>query len=106
MTRFFCLLPINEALTTPRVTTPTNIVETAFISGVTPSLTIEYIFIGRVVDPGPDVKLAMTKSSSDKVKDSNQPAITAGRIIGRVININVLKGVHPKSSAASDMLSS
>ena len=91
---------------TPRVTTPTNIVETAFISGVTPSLTIEYIFIGRVVDPGPEVKLAITRSSSDKVKDKSQPEITAGRIIGSVIRINVLNGVHPKSSAASVRLSS
>ena len=91
---------------TPRVTTPTNIVETAFISGVTPSLTIEYIFIGRVVDPGPEVKLAITRSSSDRVKDKSQPEITAGRIIGSVIRINVLNGVHPKSSAASVRLSS
>ena len=66
---------------TPRVTTPTKIVETAFISGVTPSLTIEYIFIGRVVEPGPEVKLAITRSSSDRVKDKSQPEITAGRII-------------------------
>ena len=91
---------------TPRVTTPTKIVETAFISGVTPSLTIEYIFIGRVVDPGPEVKLAITRSSSDRVKDKSQPEITAGRIIGSVIKINVLNGVHPKSSAASVRLSS
>ena len=91
---------------TPRVTTPTKIVETAFISGVTPSLTIEYIFIGRVVDPGPEVKLAITRSSSDRVKDKSHPEITAGRIIGSVIRINVLNGVHPKSSAASVRLSS
>ena len=91
---------------TPRVTTPTKIVETAFISGVTPSLTIEYIFIGSVVEPGPEVKLAITRSSRDNVKDNSQPEITAGRIIGRVISINVRKGVHPKSSAASVRLSS
>ena len=91
---------------TPRVTTPTKIVETAFISGVTPSLTIEYIFIGRVVDPGPEVKLAITRSSSDRVKDKSQPEITAGRIIGSVIRVNVLNGVPPKSSAASVRLSS
>ena len=91
---------------TPRVTTPTKIVETAFISGVTPSRTIEYIFIGRVVDPGPEVKLAITRSSSDRVKDKSQPEITAGRIIGSVIRINVLSGVHPRSSAASVRLSS
>ena len=45
-----------EAVITPSATSPTKIVETAFISGVTPSLTIEYIFIGSVVEPGPDAK--------------------------------------------------
>ena len=95
-----------DALITPSVTRPTRIVETALISGVTPSLTIEYIFIGRVVDPGPEVKLAITKSSRDKVNDKSHPATTAGRIMGRVIKINVRKGVQPKSSAASVMLSS
>ena len=59
-----------------------------------------------MVEPGPEVKLAMTKSSSDKVKDKSHPATTAGRIMGRVIKIKVRKGVQPKSSAASVMLSS
>jgi hypothetical protein len=38
-----------------------------------------------VVAPGPVVKLAITRSSSDRVKDSSQPAITAGAMIGKVI---------------------
>lgn len=78
-----------EAVITPSVTSPTKIVETAFISGVTPSLTIEYIFIGSVVAPGPEVKLAMTKSSRDRVNDNNHPETTAGIIIGRVISRKV-----------------
>ena len=62
--------------------------------------------MGRVVDPGPEVKLAITRSSRDKVNDKSQPEITAGRIIGSVIKINVRNGVQPKSRAASVMLSS
>ena len=54
---------MTEAVITPAVTMPTKIVETALISGVTPSLTIEYIFIGSVVEPGPEVKLAITRSN-------------------------------------------
>ena len=97
---------MKDAVITPAATKPTKIVETALISGVTPSLTIEYIFIGSVVEPGPEVKLAMTRSSSDMVNDNSQPATTAGNIIGNVINKKVRKGVQPKSSAASVILSS
>ncbi len=86
---FFCLLPMIEAAITPSVTSPTKIVETAFISGVTPSLTIEYIFIGSVVEPGPEAKLAITKSSRDRVNDNSHPETTAGIIIGRVISRKV-----------------
>ena len=97
---------MTEAVITPAVTMPTKIVETALISGVTPSLTIEYIFIGSVVEPGPEVKLAITRSSSDIVNDNNQPETIAGSIIGKVIKRNVRNGVQPKSSAASFILSS
>ena len=97
---------MSDAVITPTVTRPTKIVDTALISGVTPSLTIEYIFIGSVVDPGPEVKLAITKSSSDIVNDNSQPEITAGNMIGSVINKKVRKGVQPKSRAASVILSS
>ena len=40
--------------------------------------------IGKVVAPGPVVKLAITRSSSDSVKASMKPASTAGRISGSV----------------------
>jgi hypothetical protein len=62
--------------------------------------------MGRVVEPGPDVKLAITRSSRDRVNDNSHPEMTAGRMIGSVINIKVLNGVQPKSSAASVILSS
>ncbi len=99
-------MPINEAVTTPTVTKPTKIVDTALISGVTPSLTIEYILIGSVVEPGPEVKLAITRSSRDKVNANSQPDTIAGKMIGNVINMKVRKGVQPKSRAASVILSS
>ena len=56
------------------------------MSGVTPSLTLEKITIGSVVDPGPEVKLAMTRSSSDRVKASSQPETIAGAMIGSVMS--------------------
>ena len=40
------------------------------ICGLTPSRTLEKITIGKVVEAGPAVKLAITRSSSDKVKAS------------------------------------
>src|SRR5690606_39535785 len=62
----------------------------ALILGLTPSRTEEKILIGRVVDSGPETKLAMTTSSSDRVKASSQPDTRAGAMIGRVIRKNTL----------------
>src|SRR5581483_8691961 len=62
--------------------------------------------IGNVVAPGPVVKLAITRSSSDNVKASTQPAATAGAINGSVIVRNVLSGGQPRSIAASSTLRS
>ena len=45
----------------------------ALIFGLTPRRTDEKTTIGNVVDPGSDTKLAITKSSNDKVKASSQP---------------------------------
>lgn len=78
-------------------------VASALILGETPMRTDENTTIGKVVAPGPDAKLAITKSSKDKLKDSNQPAINAGDIIGTVIKKKVLSGVAPKSIAASSI---
>ena len=61
------------------------IVEMAFISGVTPNLIIEYTFKGNVVDPTPEVKKAIIKSSQEIVNAKSAPAITPGIIKGRVI---------------------
>ena len=48
--------------------------------------------IGSVVAPGPVVKLATTRSSSDSVKASIQPDAIAGRMSGSVTVKNVLSG--------------
>ena len=42
----------------------------ALMSGLTPRRALEKITIGSVLDPGPDTKLAMTRSSSEIVKAS------------------------------------
>ena len=41
--------------------------------------------IGSVVAPGPEVKLAITRSSIESVKARRKPARIAGAMIGRVI---------------------
>ena len=71
------------------------------ISGLTPRRTAEYILIGKVVEEGPEVKDAITRSSSDRVKAKSHPEITAGAMIGSVTRRKVSKGVAPRSSAAS-----
>ena len=67
-------------------------VASALICGLTPSRTLEKITIGNVVDAGPAVKLAITRSSSDRVKASSQPATSAGAISGRVMTKNTFAG--------------
>src|SRR5665811_2502312 len=62
--------------------------------------------IGRVVAPGPVVKLAITRSSSESENASIQPAAMAGAISGKVIVKNVLSGGQPRSIAASSRLRS
>src|SRR5210317_1184500 len=68
------------AVITPVDTSRMITVASALISGETPSFTFEKISIGRVVAPGPETKLAITTSSSDRVKASSQPEISAGVI--------------------------
>ncbi|CUK21008.1 hypothetical protein RUE5091_04580 [Ruegeria denitrificans] len=86
---------------TPTVTIAIMIVDNALISGLTPKRTAEKILIGSVVADGPDVNDAITRSSSDRVKASNQPEITAGAMIGKVTSRNACAGEQPRSSAAS-----
>ena len=86
---------------TPNEIIPTMILARALISGLTPKRILEKINIGRVVAPGPDKKLAITRSSRDKAKDKSQLETRAGAIRGRVIIIKTLKGFAPRSKAAS-----
>ena len=76
-------------------------VEAALTSGVTEKRTMEYIFIGNVVEPGPEVKKVMTKSSSDKVNASSAPAIMPGFKYGNVTFQKVCHWFAPRSYDAS-----
>ena len=60
--------------------------------------------IGSVVAPGPVVKLAITRSSSDSVNASIQPEAIAGAMIGSVTTRKVFQGGQPRSTAASSRL--
>src|ERR1700738_1078311 len=60
--------------------------------------------MGNVAEPGPVVKLAITKSSSDSVKASIQPAAIAGMISGSVTARKARTGSQPRSIAASSRL--
>src|SRR5208283_706638 len=62
-----------KAIDTSTKTTARNKVASALTSGLTPSRTLENTAIGRVVAEGPVTKLAMTRSSSDKVNAKSQP---------------------------------
>ena len=79
---------MTPAITTPTATMAIMMVASALISGLTPSRTLEKITIGSVVEPGPETKLAITRSSSDSVNASSQPETSAGAMIGRVIRKN------------------
>ena len=80
-----------------------NNVETAFISGVIPNLTIEYIFTGNVTLFGTEVKKVTTKSSSDNVNANKKDAIIAGFRNGIIINFIIWKFVAPKSVPDSNI---
>ena len=92
---------MNQDANNAKETTRIKREASALMSGVTPSLTLEKITIGKVFDPGPDTKLAMTRSSSDNVNASSQPAIIAGAISGNVISKMTRVGLQPRSIAAS-----
>jgi len=81
------------------------IVASAFISGRKPSLIREKIKIGNVFAPGPVTKLAITRSSRDKVNASNHPENIPGASLGNVIDVITLKGLAPRSAAASSKVS-
>src|SRR5690606_35183209 len=84
-----------------RLTTRIISVASALIFGLRPRRTEENTFIGSVVELGPATKLAITTSSSDRVKASSQPDTSAGAMIGSVIRKNTLIRFAPRSIAAS-----
>ena len=57
--------------------------------------------MGKVLVPGPEVKLEITRSSHDRVNASSQPERMAGKMIGKVMTKNTLSGRAPRSMAAS-----
>jgi putrescine transport system permease protein len=59
---------------------------------VAPCFVEENTIMGRVDAPGPDVKLATTTSSSDRVNASSQPETSAGTSSGRVMRMNACQG--------------
>src|SRR5271163_4522908 len=73
----------------------------ALMSGLTPSFTLEKITIGRVLAPGPETKLEITRSSNDRVKERSQLEASAGMMMGRVVSRKARTGPDPKSMAAS-----
>src|SRR5690554_3795376 len=102
--RFSSLLRVkNQTRKVASDTTSRIRLATALISGFTPRRTAEKISIGKVVEPGPETKLASTKSSSDRAKAIMKPAASEGTIIGTVIRKNTCQGRAPRSIAASSM---
>ena len=87
------LFIISDQVTAATLTMPIRMVAMALISGVTPRRTDEKMRIGRVVEPGPDRKLAITRSSSDRVKLSSQPATMAGAIFSAISSIGTFQGM-------------
>ena len=61
---------------------PVMHVASALISGVYPTLILEKIIRGKVVMPGPDVKLARIKSSKEMMYAINQLAMMDGMMMG------------------------
>src|SRR5882672_635232 len=97
---------ITAAVATATATSAMMMVVIALISGVTPSLTLAKISIGRVVAPGPDTKLEITRSSSESANASSQPEIRAGSNVGTVMSKKTATGLPPRSMAASSSDSS
>lgn len=71
--------------------------ESAFITGEIPYLTIEKTYKGKVVEPGPDTKKVITKSSRDMVTDIIKPEIIPGMMAGIITLKRVCFSVAPRS---------
>src|ERR1700735_4436857 len=88
------------------VTIETSVITTvasALISGFKPSRTLEKIKSGKVVEPGPETKEVVTRSSRLIEKASSQPASKAGAISGNVTRKKTWIGRAPRSIAASSI---
>src|SRR5690606_19954190 len=91
----------HQATKAPADTTTIMIVASALTCGLRPRRAEEKITMGKVVELGPETKLATTTSSSDRVKASSQPEMMAGAMIGKVIRKKTLTRFAPRSIAAS-----
>ena len=70
--------------------------------GVKPYLIIPQIYVGIVL-LAPITKFVIINSSKETANTSIQALIIEGRIIGKVIVLNTLLGLEPRSLAASSM---
>ena len=61
--------------------------------------------MGRVLAPGPDTKLEITRSSSDRVKLSSQLEANAGMSPGRVVSRNITVPPALRTSTAAMLAS-
>src|SRR5258708_5102168 len=96
--RFSCRLMKMLASRIPEATAAMMMVASALISGLRPRRTREKTSMGKVVAPGPVVKLEITTSSRERVKASSQPETMAGAMMGKVMTKKVFSGRHPRSS--------
>ena len=80
--------------------------EKALITGLRPTLIFEKIKTGNVVLPGPDRKLAITRSSKDIAKANSQLEMMELLIWGNVMPNKIFNGLAPRLIAASSMLGS
>ena len=83
--------------------TNTKRTDKAFITGETPNRIIEYTYRGNVVEPGPDTKKVITKSSKDMVTAIIKPERIPGKMLGIITFVMLCRYVAPNSREASIM---
>jgi hypothetical protein len=79
------------------------IVHNALISGDNPNFNIEKILIGKVVLSEPDTKKFIITSSKDNANASIAPESIPGNVSGKIIVVNTLNLLAPRSIAASSI---
>ena len=95
---------IQAAIHNPSVTTRIRIVANALMSGETPRRTFENINMGSVVAPGPDTKLAITKSSMDDLVIASFVSGPGATTLPMLIFSKVRLGVSPDINALATIL--